>query len=452
MKPIKRNFLKIFRRLTAIASLDDREEFRKSFMKLHNHDRARYLFGLDRRTRTQYFGYLKPKELARLLESTKPKERAAHLAEMPEELAASVLTGMYVDNAVDTLKLLPSEQRKRLLTVMDPVAADKIGALMHYGDDTAGSIMTSELVAVGEKATAGEALEIIKEQASKAVTVYYVYVTDREKRLVNVVSLKHLVLANKSTPVSDLGRDRVLSIQATADKTEAAKMLRDYNFLALPVIDFEGHLVGVITVDDVVDLIDRVAASSYSHLAAVADVELTDGPLVSARKRLPWLVLLLFLGMLTATLIGQFESTLSRVAILGAFIPVVAGTTGNSGTQSLAIMVRGIATGKLKRLSLRKYFLKEATSALVTSVVCGVVLMGIILAWKSELYVGMVAGGALAASIFFGTLTGSFVPLLVRKFGADPAVASGPLITTICDVISMAVYFGLATLLMNVLL
>ncbi len=452
MEQIKYRFQKLFRKLTTIASLDDQEAFRKSFLKLHNHDRAKYLFALDRRARTQYYNYLTPKELARLFESIKPKRRPTFLDEMADELAADILAGMYLDNAVDTLKLLPAEKRSKLLALMKPAHADKIGMLMHYGDNTAGSIMTSELVAIGEEVTAGEALEIIKEQASKAVTVYYVYITDKNNRLSNVVSLKHLVLANKSTPVSKLGRDRVLSIQAMSDKIEAARMLRDYNFLALPVVDYEGHLVGVITVDDVVDLIDRVAASSYSHLAAVSDVELTDGALLSAGKRLPWLILLLFLGMMTATLIGQFESTLAKVAILGAFIPVIAGTTGNSGTQSLAIMVRGIATGKLNRLSLRRYFLKESITALTTSLVCGIVLAGIIVAWKQELYIGVVAGTALAASIFIGTLTGTFVPLLVRKFGADPAVASGPLITTVCDVISMAIYFGLATLLIEMLL
>lgn len=449
---MKHLFKKLFNTISQVVYLEDKSKFRDEFLKLHNRDRAIYLTKLDQKTRKHYYSYLSARELAKILELLPPKERAHYLSELPIEEVAEILSEMYVDNAVDTLNLLPPAQLTKCMSLMKPTKAHKIGSMLHYGDETAGSIMTSEFVAVHEKTTAGEALEILKTQASNAATVAYIYVLNDKDILTNVVSLKHIILADKDKPVRDMGRDSVISIQASSAKIDAARMLREYNFLALPVIDFEGHLVGVITVDDVVDLIDSASSAHFSYLAAIGNVELTDSPLASAGKRLPWLILLLFLGMLTATLIGQFEDTLAKIAILGAFIPVVAGTTGNSGTQSLAIMVRGIATGKLKQLSLRRYFLKEATTALVTSIICGVALVGIILIWKQELYIGLVAGGALSASIFIGSLTGSFVPLVVSKFGADPAVASGPLITTICDVISMGIYFGLATMLMEVLL
>lgn len=443
---------KLIEKFSNVVRLDDKVKFRESFMKLHHRDRAKYLFTLDTRTRKHYYTYLTTREIARLLESVKAKERIHYIAEMPPEQVAGVLSDMYVDNAVDTLNVLSSEQLTKYMSLMKPTTAHKISSLLHYGDDTAGSIMTSELVSVSEDTTAGEALEILKKQASKVATVSYIYITDKDGLLANVVSLKHVILADKDTQITELGRDHVLSIQASAPKVDAARMLRDYNFLALPVIDFEGHLVGVITVDDVVDLIDQLAATRYGRLAAVGDVELTDGSVVSAVKRLPWLILPLFLGIVTAALIGQFEEILAQVAILAAFIPIVSGTTGNSGTQSLAVMVRGIATGKLKRLSLKKYFLKEAGTSFIISVVCGIALAAIILVWKSDVYVGIVAGGALAISLFIGTLTGSLMPLIMSKLGTDPAVASGPFISTICDVISMAVYFGLATALMGVFL
>lgn len=452
MSPVRKAFKKIFRNLSGVVHFDDKAKFREAFLKMHNRDRAKYLFNLEADARKHYYTYLTPRELARIFESIKTKERLHYLSEIDLEVVTKILSEMYVDNAVDTLNQLPASQLSKCMRMMEPKTAHKIGSLLHYGEDTAGSIMTSEVVSVNEKATAGEALETLKQQASKVATVAYIYVVNDNGVLTNVVSLKHLVLAEKDKLIIELGRDNILSVQASAEKTEAARMLRDYNFLALPVVDFDGKLIGVITVDDVVDLIDQVAAAHYGHLAGIGNVELTDGPLVSAGKRLPWLILLLFLGMFTATLIGQFEDTLAQIAILGAFIPVVAGTTGNSGTQSLAIMVRGLATGKLKRLSLKRYFIKESTTAFVTSTICGIVLVFIILLWKQELYIGLVAGGALTASIFIGTLTGSFVPLLVSKFGADPAVASGPLITTICDVISMGIYFGLATMLIDVLL
>jgi magnesium transporter len=452
MLKIKKVFQTFFQNFSAIVNFDDREKFRESFIKLHHRDRARYLFSLDQKSRKHYYAYLSPREIARLLESVKAKERVQYIIELPVEVAAKVLAEMYVDNAVDTLNLLPTIQLNKYMGLMKPATAHKISALLHYGENTAGSIMTSELVSVLEDTTAGQALEILKNEAHKVATVAYIYVTDTEGLLVNVVSLKHIILADKDKPVTDLGRDHVLSIQASAEKIEAARMLRDYNFVALPVIDFEGHLIGVITVDDVVDLIDQVAATRYGRLAAVGDVELTDGPIVSAVKRLPWLILPLFLGIVTAALISTFEGILAQVAILAAFIPIVSGTTGNSGTQSLAVMVRGIATGKLRRLSLKKYFLKEAVTSLVISIACGVALSAIVLVWKQDLYVGVVAGGALMVSLFIGTLAGSVMPLVMSRLGTDPAVASGPFISTICDVISMAVYFGLATALIDVLL
>lgn len=452
MSSIKSIIKKAFRNLSEVVHLDDKTKFRESFLKLHNRDRAKRLFSFDEKTRKHYYTYLSNRELARVFESVSTKDRLPYLLEMSTEQVAGILSDMYTDNAVDTLNALPSAQLTKYMAQIKPSTAHKIGSLLHYADNTAGSIMTPEFIAVNERATAGEALELLKDHASTAATVAYIYVIDNKKVLTNVVSLKHVVLADKNKPIIELGKDNVLSVQAAADKIDAAKMLRDYNFLALPVVDFEGHLIGVITVDDVVDTIDQLAATRYGHLAAVGDVELTDSAIVSAIKRLPWLILPLFLGIVTAALIGQFEGILAQVAILAAFIPIVSGTTGNSGTQSLAVMVRGIATGKLKRLSLKRYFLKEAVTSLIVGIACGIVLLGIILVWKQNIYVGLVAGGALAIALFIGTLAGSFMPLIMRKLGTDPAVASGPFISTICDIISMAVYFGLATALLTVLL
>lgn len=452
MLDFKQNFQKIFKSFSAVISLDDKIEFREKFIKMHHRDRAKFLFGLDERTRKHYFSYLSAREIARLLESAKAAERIPYLTELSDERAADVLAEMYVDNAVDTVNMLPASELASLMSLMKPATAHKISSLLNYAEDTAGSIMTSELVSVNENTTVSDTLKILKKQANKVATVSYIYVTDAQGLLSNVVSIKHLLLAEKTTVMSELGKDHVISVQATAKKTDAARMLRDYNFLALPVIDFEGHIVGVITADDVIDVMDQLAAKRYGRLAAVGDVELTDSATVSAVKRLPWLVLPLFLGIVTAALISHFEGVLAQVAILAAFIPIVSGTTGNSGTQSLAVMVRGIATGKLKRLSLKRYFLKEAGTSFIISVACGVVLLAIILAWKGDIYVGVVAGFALMISLFIGTLTGSLMPLIMSRLGTDPAVASGPFISTICDVISMAVYFGLATALLDVML
>ena len=438
-----------FKDLRAAVRLGGKSRFIKLFHKLHPRDRARYIFDQDLKTRKKLFTYLTIDDTAKLFESIDLDERIARLIELPPRQTAEILGKMNVDDAVDVLNSLEPSKSANYMSIMDPIEAQEIAGFLQYEEETAGSIMTTEFVAVNEAATAVEALEILKQEAAEAVTIYYVFVTNDDGQLLKVVSLKELILASKDTLVGELGRDHVIKVTADAAKLEPAQLMAEYNFLALPVVDSQNRLIGVITVDDIVDVISEDMADDYSKLAAISDVELTDAPFDSARKRLPWLILLLFMGMVTATLIGQFEDTIAKVAILGAFIPVVAGTTGNSGTQSLAIVVRGIATGKLDELSLRKYFIKEFITALATGIVCGVVLASIIFVWKGQLFIGLVAGVSLAMSILIGTLSGSAVPLLMRKLKIDPAVASGPLITTICDIISMAIYFGVATLLLT---
>lgn len=431
------------------ASTGGRLKYRRTFLRTHPRDRAEHFFAQDIKTQQKLISYLTEAEIAEMFERIEPEDRLAHFSELKTPQAIDILSKMYVDDAVDILNQLDAEKAIRYLSLMNKTTAKKINELLRYEEATAGSLMTTEMISVKADATAGQALENLRRNADKAVTIYYIYVTDGKNHLMGVISLKELLLADKNTLVSNLGREHIIRITADEMKQEAAQLMRDYNLLALPVVDGEERLLGVITIDDIVDFIDDEASESFSKLAAVPDVELTDPPLVSAKKRLPWLILLLFLGMITASLIGQFEDTIAKIAILGAFIPVVAGTTGNSGTQSLAIVVRGIATGKLDKISLRKYFLKEALTALITSLAGGITLATIIYIWKGSLSIGLVAGSALTLSIFAGTLVGTAVPLIMRRLKIDPAVASGPLITTISDILSMAIYFGIATILIS---
>lgn len=449
MIKLKRTTAEKFKDLRAAVQLGGKARFIKLFNKLHPRDRARYIFSQDLKTRKKLYTYLTVHDIAELFESIDHEDRVTHLHELQAKRAAEILSKMNVDDAVDTLNHMKPSQSASYLSQMEPRAAEELAGFLLYRDETAGSIMTTEFIAVSEAATAAEALEILRQEAVEAVTIYYVFVTSGDGRLLKVVSLKELILSAKDTLVGELGRDHVIQVTADVAKKEVAHLMAEYDFLALPVVDSHDKLLGVITIDDIVDVIREAKDDNYSKLAAITDVELTDAPLVSAKKRLPWLILLLFLGMVTATLIGQFEDTIAKVAILGAFIPVVAGTTGNSGTQALAIVVRGIATGKLDKLSLRKYFFKEFITSLLTGVVCGIVLAAIIVVWKGQLYIGLVAGVSIALAILVGTLSGSAVPLLMRRLKIDPAVASGPLITTICDIISMAIYFGVATLLLS---
>src|SRR5699024_1966397 len=247
---------------------------------------------------------------------------------------------------VDILQVLDKDEIASFFALMNTEDVKEIKSLMHYEDKTAGSIMTTEYVSVYRNQTVEETFKQMKIEAPEAETIYYTYVLDESKRLVGVLSLRSLVIAEPTDLVNDIMSDNAISVSAGRDQEDVAQMIRDYDFLAVPVVDFRNHLLGIITVDDILDVMDEEASDDYSKLAAVSDVQKPDdSPLSAAKKRLPWLIILLFLGMFTASLIGQFEETLEQVAILAIFIPLIAGMAGNTGTQSLAVAVRGLATG-----------------------------------------------------------------------------------------------------------
>lgn len=430
------------------------DSFRKNFFKMHPYDQAQFFFKLESDMRTKIYHYLSPQELAEFIEVIEIDDYDFKeiLAEMEPSYAADTLANMYTDNAVDVLNTLEKEQVASYLTIMDKESAEDIKGLLHYEEYTAGSIMTTEFVAISTNQTVKSAMTILKKEAPKAETIYYIYVVDDKERLVGVISLRDLIISDDDILIHDIMSERVVSISVGADQEEAAHQMRDYDLLALPVVDFQNHLLGIITVDDIIDVIDEEASDDYSKLAGVTDIDMSDTtPLAAAKKRLPWLIILCFLGMFTASLIGRFEETLEQVSLLAVFIPLIAGMAGNTGTQSLAVAVRGIATGEIQELSRTKLLLREAGTGLITGTICGVLVWGIVFVWKGEIFLGLLVGVAILASLFVATLAGSIVPLLMHKINIDPAVASGPFITTMNDITSILIYFGLATMFMSYL-
>ncbi len=431
---------------------DSMDEFREIFMELHPYDQSLFFEKVEPELRQKIFHYLSPKEMAELFEANKFDEELYefYLKEMDTTYAADMLSYMFADNAVDVLNELEDAQVASYLNIMDKESAQEIKDLLHYEEYTAGSIMTTEYVAIPENSTCRSAMTILRNAAPDAETIYYLFVVDEAHRLSGVISLRDLIVADEDTLIKDIMNERVVSVLVNEDQEEVARMIKDYNFLAVPVLDFENHLLGIVTVDDIIDVLDEEASDDYSKLAAVSDMDTFDkGPFSAARKRLPWLVILLFLGMMTANLMSIFEQTLDKVALLAVFIPLIAGMAGNSGTQALAVAVRGIATGDIEEQSKTKLLFREAGTGLITGLICGLLVIGVIYFWKQDLLIGMLVGAAIFGSIFFATLGGSFIPLLIHRLKIDPAVASGPFITTINDLVSILIYLGLATLFIS---
>lgn len=441
--------------LLASLSSHNMDEFREVFLEQHPYDQAKFFSKLEEEERFIVYSYLSPEEMASVFENIEDDDDRykIFLSEMDPTFAAQMLSHMYADDAVDVLNELDKDQAASYLTIMDDDAAEEIRELLHYEEYTAGSIMTTEYIAIHANQTVHSAMQILKNEAPNAETIYYVFVIDEAKKLVGVISLRDLIINEPDTMISEVMNERVYSVSVAEDQEEVARKMKDYNFLALPVVDFRGHLLGIITVDDIVDVIDEEASDDYSKLAGIADVASNDrGPFTAAKKRLPWLIILLFLGMFTASLIGRFEATLDKVAILAVFIPLIAGMAGNTGTQALAVAVRRIAVGDAEEHSSIKLLLKEAGTGLITGTVCGIVVTIVIFVWKGELFLGMLVGISILATLTVATIAGALIPLIMHRLKVDPAVASGPFITTINDIISILIYFGMATLFMQYLI
>lgn len=433
---------------------EDIEIFRNEFMELHPYDQASFFKELDEELRGIVYKYLSPDEMATLFENIEldDEDYKSVLAEMDPIYAADMISKMYVDDAVDVLNRLEKDQVVSYLTIMDKTAAQEIKDLLHYEEYTAGSIMTTNFISIAANQTVRSAMYIIKNEAQKAETIYYIYVLDDHQRLAGVISIRDLIVNDDDTMISEITNERIVSVSVGDDQEEVARKLKDYNFLALPVVDFQNHLLGIITVDDIIDVLDEEASDDYSKLAAVSDMDTIDrDPISAARKRLPWLIILLYLGMGTVTLISRFEATLEKVAILGAFIPLIAGMAGNTGTQALAVAVRGLATGELEKENKFKLILREMGTGLITGSICGVLIVLTIFIWKGNLFLGILVGISIFCTLIVATLAGALIPLLMHKFKIDPAVASGPFITTINDIISVLIYFSVATTFLSYL-
>ncbi len=422
------------------------EAFREEFLDMHPYEQAMFFTEQPKKTRLKIYAYLSPEELADIMENIEIEDTEAFFTEMDPRFASMVFAEMAADDAVDILNILDKEKVASYLTIMDQDAADEIKQLIHYEEKTAGSIMTTEFVALYKAQTVKEAMLELKTIAPDAETIYYLYVLDDDKHLAGVLSLRDLIIASEETKIADVMSEKVVSVSVAKDQEEIAKMMRDYDFLAVPVVDFQNHLLGIITVDDILDVMDEEASDDYSKLAGVTDMQKPDdSPFSAAKKRLPWLIILLFLGMFTASLIGQFEETLEQVAILAIFIPLIAGMAGNTGTQSLAVAVRGLATGDFGGQGKMKLMLREATTGLITGTTCGILITIVIFLWKGELFLGFLVGISILVTLTIATLSGSVIPIVMDRLKIDPAVASGPFITTINDIISILVYFGIAT-------
>ena len=397
-----------------------------------------------------------PLEMTRLVFSVLADEKSAEaLVELDEELRSKLLeeyTGKEIardlveyldsDDAADVINELPLAKRREVLNnIDDPEQARGLSNLLIYPENTAGALMATELIKVNKNLKVMQCVREMRQQAEKVDQVHSIYVVDDANKLLGTLSLKKLLTTPTQTPISEVYTDIVHSVEATEDAEDIARAMEKYDLVVMPVIDSRGHLLGRITIDDVVDVIRDEAREDYAYASGLTgDVETHDRMRTIVRARLPWLLIGLLGGIAAAWVIGQFETDLEAIPKLAFFIPLIAAMGGNVGVQSSAIIVQGLAS-KTNMGTLSTRLFKELGVGVINGLILGMVLVGasILLGYGTNM--ALTVATSLIAVIIVAALIGTFVPLLLDRYKIDPALATGPFITTLNDILGLFIYF-----------
>lgn len=360
-----------------------------------------------------------------------------------------VLDELYLDDAVDIIEEMPANVVKRIIRHTDPEMRHSINEILNYPKDSAGSIMTIELVDLKEDMTVADAFTRIRRTGLDKETIYTCYVTDRNRILRGLVSVKDLLLSEEDCIISDIMEKNPIYVNTLDDKEDAAKLLSKYDFLALPVVDNEHRLVGIVTVDDAIDVIQEEATEDIEKMAAMTPSEkpyLKTGIFDTFRQRIPWLLALMISATFTGKIIAHFEDALSRFVVLTTFIPMLMDTGGNSGSQASVTIIRGLSLEEIAFKDIFRIIWKEMR----VSLLCGITLavanfVKLMLVDRVTVTIALIICITLICTVFFAKLVGCTLPLMAKKIGFDPAVMASPLITTIVDALSLMIYFNIAS-------
>ena len=374
---------------------------------------------------------------------------------LSEKQVASVFERLSVDDAVAVVESLPPELEEKILEIVDVRNLDEVQTHLTYSDDSAGRLMVPAYLALDAETTVQDAIATIR-SSEDVDNVFYLYVVDQDNHLVGVASLRQLLLSTQEVRLAEIMTRSVIKVDTSTDQEEVARLAARYDLLAVPVTDDMNRLLGIVTLDDIIDVVKEEATEDFFKMVGTSDDELVyeDRSFKVARFRLPWLLINL-VGLIGAgMLLKYFEVTLQEAIVLVFFLPVVMGMGGNVGSQTATIAVRGLATGRIGRgrLELRKFVWQQLKVGAVLAVVCSLVVAGGALLLEKDPTYSLIVGASLMLVVVLAAVNGACVPLIFQKLGIDPAVASGPLVTTSNDITGILIYFGLAYLLIDILI
>ncbi|MBD1380327.1 magnesium transporter [Metabacillus arenae] len=443
----------IILRMILLVRDGKRKEFRDLIDELQPYDMASIFKEMPEKHYSRFLSFLTVEDITDMIQELEQEYQLVVFNKVGKDKGIQIVNKMDNDDLVQLLEEVDPELKKQFLSSMEDEESKAVQTLMNYPPETAGRIMTNRFVWINKHYTVMDAVTKLKSFAELAESINYLYVINDKKQLVGVVSYRDLILGEATDTIADLMYERVISIHAKEDQEEVAKLIERYDFLAIPVVEEDNVLVGIVTVDDVIDIVIQEANEDYEKFAASGkSIDFDTKAFVASYRRLPWLILLLFIGLISGSIISVFEETLNKVVALAFFMPMIAGMTGNTGTQSLAVVVRGLIQNDLDKKVVTKLILRELSVGLMIGVICGILITLIALFWQGNPLLGLVVGSSLLLTLIIGTMAGTVIPLILHKLNIDPAIASGPLITTVNDILSLLIYFGIATAFLNQLL
>lgn len=378
-----------------------------------------------------------------------PIESQEHIiSSVADSEATEIVERLFIDDAVDMLEELPANVVKRIMANVNPDRRKIINEFLKYPEDSVGSIMTSEYISLKKEMTVGEAIAKIRNQGFDKETIYTCYIIDSERHLEGFVSVRTLLLSKDSEKLANLQDESVIYLTTTDDQEDAARLFAKYGFLSMPVVDKERRLVGIVTVDDIVDVMEQEATEDFEKMAAMAPSEkpyLKTSVLELAKNRIVWLLFLMVSATITGTILGSYEAAFVQIPLLVTFIPMLTDTGGNAGSQSSTMVIRGLATGEIEPNEFLQVLKKELGVSIIVGIILAAVnFLRIIIIHPQEYMVALVVSLAMILTVIMAKAIGGLLPIAAKKLKLDPAIMAAPLITTIVDTLSLILYFQIA--------
>lgn len=424
------------------------KQLKEDLESVHPVDVVDMLEELDKKQRILIFRLLAKEEAAEVFTDMNSDMRQELISALTDSELEEVMDEMYVDDTVDVLEEMPANVVDRLLAVTDEETRKKINILLHYPEDSAGSIMNIEYISLRKEMTVADAILKIRQVGINKETIYTCYVTEK-KRLIGMVDVKDLLTAGEARLIGDIMDENVLFVRTLDDQEYVANMINKYRLVAIPVIDHENCLVGIVTVDDAMLVLQDEATEDISIMAGVSpneDSYFETSVFRQAKNRTPWLMLLMLSATVTGEILGYYENAMATMPILITFIPMLMGTGGNCGSQSSTLMIRGLAVGEIEFSDILRVIFKEIRVAVVVGSLLAIVNgIRIWIMYDKNMMLAFALGITMIAVVAMAKCIGCTLPLLAKKIGLDPAIMAAPLITTILDTCTILVYFNIVT-------